>query len=70
MVAGRAGDAADRAVASNADVGIWHETYRVRPGDFECVHNNMPLFGLAKEPACVAAQGRRESARDRMAATV
>ena len=32
----------NEAVASNGDVGIWHETYRVRPGDFECVYNNIP----------------------------
>jgi hypothetical protein len=59
----------NRAVASNGDVGIWHETYRVRPGDFECVYNNMPLFGLAKATACAPASGRRESASGRMAAT-
>ena len=57
----------NRAVASNADVGIWHETYRVKPGDFECIYNNMPLFGLARATKCVPAQGRRESASGRMA---
>jgi len=58
----------NRAVASNGDVGIWHETYRVRPGDFECVYNNMPRFGLAKATQCTPATGRRESASGRMAA--
>jgi Domain of unknown function (DUF4188) len=58
----------NRAVASNGDVGIWHETYRVRPGDFECVYNNMPRFGLAKATRCTPATGRRESASGRMAA--
>ena len=57
----------NRAIASNGDVGIWHETYRVRPGDFECVYNNMPLFGLARATKCVPAQGSRESAIGRMA---
>ena len=56
----------NRAVANNGDVGIWHETYRVRPGDFECVYNNMPLFGLARATRSVPAQGRRESAGGRM----
>jgi hypothetical protein len=56
----------NRAVASNGDVGIWHETYRVRPGDFECIYNNMPPFGLAKATKCVPALGRRESAAGRM----
>jgi hypothetical protein len=58
----------NRAIASNGDVGIWHETYRVRPGDYECVYNNMPLFGLAKATRAVPATGRREFAPGRMAA--
>jgi len=58
----------NRAVASNGDVGIWHETYRIRAGDFECIYNNMPLFGLARATRSVPAQGRRESASGRMAA--
>ena len=56
----------NRAVASNGDVGIWHETYRVRPGDFECIYNNMPSFGLAKATTAVSAKGRLETARARM----
>ena len=56
----------NRAVASNGDVGIWHETYRVRPGDFECIYNNMPPFGLAKATNAVSAKGRLETARARM----
>jgi len=56
----------NQAVASNGDVGIWHETYHVRPGDYECVYNNMPLFGLAKATRAVPATGRRESATGRM----
>jgi hypothetical protein len=57
----------NRAIGSNGDVGIWHETYRVRPGDYECVYNNMPAFGLAKATRAVPATGRRESAPGRMA---
>lgn len=58
----------NRTVGGNGDVGIWHETYRVRPGDFECVYHNMPLFGLARATRAVPASGRRESAPGRMAA--
>ena len=57
----------NRAIGSNGDVGIWHETYRVRPGDYECVYNNMPLFGLARATRAVPATGRREFAPGRMA---
>ena len=56
----------NRAVASNGDVGIWHETYRVRPGDYECIYNNMPPFGLAKATVTVPADGKLEAARSRM----
>jgi hypothetical protein len=58
----------NRAVASNGDVGIWHETYRVRPGDFECIYNNMPPFGLARATRQIPAGGGRETAAGRMAA--
>ena len=56
----------NQAVGSSGDVGIWHETYRVRPGDYECVYNNMPLFGLAKATRVVPATGARRFARGRM----
>ncbi|MEM7533769.1 MAG: DUF4188 domain-containing protein [Chloroflexota bacterium] len=56
----------NRAIGSNGDVGIWHETYRIRPGDYECVYNNMPAFGLAKATKLVPVSGRRESAAGRM----
>jgi hypothetical protein len=58
----------NRAVGSNGDVGIWHETYRVRPGDYECIYNNMPRFGLGKATRLVDATGARESAPQRFAA--
>ena len=57
----------NRAIGSNGEVGIWHETYRIRPGDYECVYNNMPPFGLGKATRLVPATGRREDAVGRMA---
>ena len=35
-------------VRGSGDVGIWHETYRVREGEYEAVYGNMPLVGLAR----------------------
>ena len=52
---------------SGAEVGVWHEAYRVPPGDFETVYNNMPPFGLARATKTVAAVGRRETAAGRLA---
>jgi len=59
----------NRLVGTNGDVGIWHETYRVRPGDYESVYVNMPRFGVGKAGELVEASGRREHAEGRMAAT-
>ena len=56
----------NRSLGGNGDVGIWHETYRVRPGDYECIYNNMPVFGLAKATTMVRANGRRETAAGRL----
>lgn len=55
-----------RAGRSRDDVGIWHETYRIRAGEYECVYSGMPPFGLAKASATVDAVGQLESARGRL----
>ena len=34
-------------VGGSGDVGVWHETYRVRAGEYEAVYANMPRVGLA-----------------------
>ena len=57
----------NKMIGTNGDVGIWHETYRSRPGDFEGVYVNMPSFGLAKAGESAAAEGALSDARGRMA---
>ncbi len=47
-------------------VGIWHESYLVPAGAFECVYGNMPVFGLAAATSHVPARGRLETARRRL----
>lgn len=37
-----------RDIGMNGNVGIWHETYTVRAGDYEAIYANMPETGLAK----------------------
>jgi hypothetical protein len=54
---------------NRSDVGIWHETYRVRTGEYETVYSGMPPYGLGAAGKLVPATGRRESARDRFAGT-
>jgi len=37
----------NKRVRGSGDVGIWHETYCVRAGEYEAVYGNMPRVGLA-----------------------
>lgn len=53
-------------VKSNGDVGIWHETFKVRQGKYECIYNNMPRYGLGKIGELVPVTGSRESAAGRI----
>jgi Domain of unknown function (DUF4188) len=56
----------NKRVGTNGDVGIWHETYRVRAGDYENIYVNMPPFGLGKVGELTEATGKREHAKDRL----
>jgi len=56
--------------ASRGDVGIWHETYRIKPGQYEAIYSGMPSFGLGNAGKLTSATGRREDARSRMTAAV
>ena len=57
-----------RVEKSREDVGIWHETYQVRAGEYECVYSGMPPFGLAKAGAMADAVGELDTARGRRGA--
>jgi len=48
------------------DVGIWHETYQVRAGQYEAVYSGMPRWGLGSIGELVPASGRKDTARGRM----
>lgn len=60
----------NKAVGSNGGVGIWHETYVIKPGAYENIYNNMPAFGLGAAGTLVEARGHRKAARERLKATV
>jgi hypothetical protein len=53
---------------SRGDVGIWHETYLVRAGEYEAIYSGMPLTGLAKAGKTAAVAAGTESARERLGA--
>jgi len=56
----------NKQVSASGEVGIWHETYLSKPGNFECIYNNMPRFGLGKVGKHVPATGNFKSARERI----
>jgi hypothetical protein len=56
----------NQVVAKTNAVGIWHETYLVRAGEYECIYGNMPLFGLAKAAQRVAVEGKLDTAAGRL----
>jgi Domain of unknown function (DUF4188) len=55
-----------RTAASRGDAGIWHETYKVRAGEYEAIYSGMPAIGLGKASKLIPAVGRKESARGRI----
>ncbi|MBS0469987.1 MAG: DUF4188 domain-containing protein [Proteobacteria bacterium] len=57
-----------RELQNDGSIGIWHETYLIEPGKFECIYGNMPAYGLAAASAVVKAEGRLATARDRFSA--
>jgi hypothetical protein len=56
-------------VGSDGDVGIWHETFLVREGEYEAVYNNMPPYGLGEVSERVPASGQDETAAGRLGRT-
>jgi Domain of unknown function (DUF4188) len=57
-----------RRVRDNGDVGIWHETYRVRPRDIETIYGTMPAHGPAAAVGTVPIGRGRDSAAARIGA--
>jgi Domain of unknown function (DUF4188) len=51
---------------ARGDVGIWHETYLVRAGEYETVYSGMPLIGLAKASRRAEVTAATDSARLRL----
>ena len=55
-----------RVKASRGDVGILHETFLVRAGEYETIYSGVPPRGLGLAGHLVPAIGKRESARARI----
>jgi hypothetical protein len=59
----------NREIGKSGDVGIWHETYKVRAGEYEAIYTNMPVRGLAVAGEHVPVRGKGHSAARRIGAT-
>jgi len=55
-----------RVRASSGDVGVWHETFLVRAGEYETLYSSMPRMGLALAGGQVPVEAGRETARERL----
>ena len=51
---------------TDATFGYWHETYRIGPGESECIYGSMPRFGMAKATEHQQITRSTESARARI----
>ena len=56
-----------RTKGARGDVGIWHETYLVKAGQYEAVYSGMPEYGLGRVAGLVPATGNKNEARQRLA---
>ncbi|WP_428391342.1 DUF4188 domain-containing protein [Lichenicoccus sp.] len=56
----------NRAIGTNGDVGIWHETYVVPAGHAESMYVNMPPYGLGLAAKLFPAKGARATAAKRL----
>lgn len=59
-----------RVGADRSDLGIWHETYIIKPGHYEAIYSGMPPHGLGKVGKLVSATGAKEAARSRLTAAL
>lgn len=57
-----------RARRARGAVGIFHETYRARPGDFETIQVDMPAGGAHEGFGAVEVVRSRDRAKDRLRA--
>lgn len=57
----------NKKIGNNKAVGIYHETYVVRKGEYETVYGNMPVYGLSKALNHVPITKDMNSAKKRLA---
>jgi hypothetical protein len=58
----------NRAIRASGDVGVWHETFRVRANEYEAIYANMQTFGLAAATGHIPVGRKGNSAATRIGA--
>ncbi|GAE34457.1 DUF4188 domain-containing protein [Halalkalibacter akibai] len=53
-------------LGNNNAVGIYHETFQVKKGNYESIYSNMPFYGLGKALNHIPVTFEKNSARKRM----
>lgn len=53
----------------DGDVGVWHEAFLVRDGEYEAIYVNMPEYGLGDAAQLVPASGTDQTAAGRLGRT-
>jgi len=53
-------------IGNNQTVGIYHETYQVKKGNYESFYGNMPHYGLGKALDLIPITAKHDSARKRL----
>lgn len=59
----------NKSIGTDGTVGIYHETYKIRSGEYEGVYGNMPRYGLGKVTEPIPAVDQYETSRRRMGGT-
>ena len=59
----------NRSARASRAVGIWHETYKVRAGEYETIYGNMTRIGLASAADHVPVTAKGRTAAKRIGAT-
>lgn len=57
---------AARGLHSDGGVGIWHEAYLVKDGNYEGIYGDMPPFGLGRFTELKPCKGMRATAAGRL----
>jgi Domain of unknown function (DUF4188) len=55
----------NRSIGSDGSVGIWHETFVVKPGQYDAIYANMPIFGLAAATKHLSAASNHEHKQEK-----